>query len=175
MPYSSALPAGAEYARRYERLINIWDATVDNDPDPDGGFIPIRRVDQIVPTMTPVQDNAQTNDDLGAANLDTSAWSWTLAFRCIAARNSTTQILVDEFRILDAAYGDAIGSDAVVRVQWYHAPKTGTVGDPKGAWEGVGTVAIAPVDDGNLERWAVTITGQGPALRLASNPFDGRA
>lgn len=171
MPYSSALPAGAEYARRYERLINIFDAAANAGA---GGFVPIRRVDQIVPTMTPVQDNAQTNDDLGSANLDTSAWDWVLAFRCIAARDSATQVLVDEFKILDAAYGDAIGTAATVQVQWYHAPKVGIVGDPSGAWEGTGTVAIAPVDDGNLERWAVTITGKGPAVRIA-NPFDGRA
>ena len=28
---------------------------------------------------------------------------------------------------------------------------------------------------GSLERWAVTLTGKGPASRLSSNPFDGRA
>lgn len=172
MPYDSSLPAGAEYARRYERLINIFDASAD---DGEGAYIPIRRVDQIVPTMTPVLDNAQTNDDLGADNSDVSAWSWTLAFRVIAARDKDTQELVDEFAILDSAFGDAIGTDATVQVQWYHAPKTGSVGDPKGAWEGVGTVAIVPVDDGQLERWQVTITGKGPARRMASNPFDGRA
>jgi len=175
MPYSSALPAGAEYARRYEHLIDIWDPSVDNDPDPDGAFITIRRADQVVRTFTPVLDNAQTNDDLGSANQDVSAWNWTLAFRVIPARNSTTQELVDEYAILDAAQGDAIGSAAVVRVRFYHAPAEGSVGDPEGAWEGEATVAIAPVDDGSLERWAITLTGKGPATRLASNPFDGRA
>jgi hypothetical protein len=173
--YDSTLPAGAEYGRTYEHLIDIWDASVDNDPDPDGAFITIRRADQIVPTMTPVLDNAQTNDDLGSVNQDVSAWNWTLAFRVIPARNTTTQALVAEYAILDAAYGDAIGADATVRVRWYNAPKTGTVGDPEGAWEGVGTVAKTLVADGQTERWAVTITGQGLATRLATNPFVGRA
>jgi hypothetical protein len=170
--YDSNLPATAEYGRRYEHLIDIWDAAAEAGA---GAFITIRRCDQIVPTMTPVLDNAQTNDDLGAANQDVSAWSWVLAFRTIFARLSATQELVDEYAILDAAFGDAVGSAATVRVRWYNAPKTGTVGDPSGAWEGVGTVALVPVDDGNLERKAVTITGQGPAVRLGSNPFVGRA
>jgi hypothetical protein len=171
MPYDSTLPAGAEYARRYEHLIDIWDASATPSP----AFITIRRADQVVKTFTPVLDNAQTNDDLGSANSDVSAWNWTLAFRVIAARDSTTQALVDEYAILDAAVGDAIGTAAVVRVRFYHAPATGTVGDPEGAWEGDATVAIAPVDDGSLERWAVTLTGKGPAVRLPANPFDGRA
>jgi len=174
MVYDSTLPDTAEYARRYEHLIDIWDPTVDNGEDPDGWFITIRRADQVVKTFTPVLDNAQTNDDLGSTNSDVSAWNWTLAFRVIPARVKATQGLVDEYAILDAAQGDAIGSDAVVRVRFYHAPATGNVGDPKGAWEGEATVAIAPVDDGSLERWAVTLTGKGPATRLASNPFAGR-
>lgn len=169
--YDSALPATATYGRRYEHLIDIWDEAADPDP----AFITIRRCDQVVPTMTPVLDNAQTNDDLGAANADVSAWSWTLAFRTIAARIAATRVLVAEYGILNAAVGDAIGAAAVVRVRWYNAPATGIVGDPEGAWEGVGTVAIAPIDDGSLERWGVTITGQGPATRLSANPFVGRA
>ena len=167
--YDSTLPDTAEYARRYEHLIDIWDA-VATVP----AFITIRRADQIVPTPTPVLDNAQTNDDLGSPNADVSSWAWTLAFRVIAARNSTTRELVDEYKILDAAVGDATGTAAVVKVRWYDAPKTGTVGDPAGAWEGDATVAIAPVDEGSLERWAVTLTGKGPATRLATNPFEGR-
>jgi len=170
MTYDSSLPATAEYGRRYEHLIDIWDASLVTP-----AYITIRRADQIVPTMTPVLDNAQTNDDLGAANADVSAWSWTLAFRVIPARLASTQELVDEYAILNAAFGDAIGTAATVKVRWYNAPKTGTVGDPEGAWEGVGTVNIAPVDDGSLERWAITITGQGLATRLSSNPFAGRA
>lgn len=170
MPYSSALPTGAEYARRYEHLIDIWDASLTTP-----AYITIRRADQVVPTFTAVLDNAQTNDDLGSANQDVSAWNWSLAFRVIPARNSTTQALVSEFAILDAAVGDAIGTDAVVKVRFYHAPKEGSVGDPEGAWEGNATVAIAPVDDGSLERWAVTLTGKGSPVRLSSNPFAGRA
>lgn len=169
--YDSTLPAGTEYARRYEHLIDIWDASA----TPEAAFITIRRADQVVKTFTPVLDNAQTNDDLGSTNSDVSAWNWTLAFRVIPGRVTATQALVDEYAILDAAVGDAIGSAAVVRVRFYHAPATGTVGDPEGAWEGEATVAIAPVDDGSLERWAVTLTGKGPAARLSSNPFVGRA
>jgi len=170
MPYSSTLPAGSEYARRYEHLIDIWDASADPD-----AYITIRRADQVVPTFTPVLDNAQTNDDLGSANQDVSAWNWTLAFRVIPARDSTTQALVDEYAILDAAVGDAIGTAAVVKVRFYHAPKEGSVGDPEGAWEGEATVAKAPVDDGSLERWAITLTGKGEPRRLSSNPFAGRS
>lgn len=170
MPYSSALPAGVEYARRYEHLIRIWDASLTTP-----AFIYVRRADQIVYTPTPVLDNAQTNDDLGAPNSDVSSWGWTLAFRVIPARDSATRELVAEYKILNAAIGDAIGSAAVIKAQWFDAPKEGTVGDPDGAWEGDATVAIAPVDDGALERWAVTLTGKGPATRLSSNPFDGRS
>lgn len=170
--YDSTLPDTAEYARRYEHLIDIWDPT--GGTESDGAWLTIRRADQVVRTFTPVLDNAQTNDDLGAANSDVSANNWTLAFRVIPARVKATQALVDEYALLDAAVGDAIGSDAVVRVRFYHAPATGTVGDPKGAWEGQATVAIAPVDDGSLERWAVTLTGKGPATRLPANPFAGR-
>ncbi len=170
--YDSTLPAGAEYARRYEHLIDIWDPT--GGDESDGAWLTIRRADQVVKTFTPVLDNAQTNDDLGSTNQDVSAWNWTLAFRVIPARVTSTQALVDEYALLDAAQGDAIGSAAVVRVRFYHAPATGSVGDPKGAWEGEATVAISPVDDGSLERWAVTLTGKGPAERLASNPFAGR-
>ncbi|GAB3166897.1 hypothetical protein GCM10027059_26530 [Myceligenerans halotolerans] len=169
MPYDSSLPAGAELARRYEHLIDIWDESLATP-----AYISIRRADQVVPTFTPVLDNAQTNDDLGAANSDVSAWNWTLGFRVIPSRDSTTQALVDEYGILSAAVGDAIGTVAVVKVRFYHAPKTGTVGDPKGAWEGDATVAIAPVDDGSIERWQVTLTGKGSPTRLATNPFDGR-
>ena len=170
MPYSSDLPAGAEYARRYEHLVDIWDAGAVTP-----AYITIRRADQVVKTFTPVLDNAQTNDDLGSANSDVSAWNWTLAFRVIPARDTTTQALVDEYAILDAAVGDAIGSAAVVKVRFYHAPAEGSVGDPEGAWEGLATVALAPVDDGSLERWAITLTGKGPATRLSSNPFAGRS
>ncbi|MDR7385208.1 hypothetical protein [Promicromonospora iranensis] len=167
--YDSTLPDTAEYARRYEHLIDIWGANLTTP-----AFITIRRADQVVKTFTPVLDNAQTNDDLGSTNQDVSAWNWTLAFRVIPARVKATQELVDEYEILDAAVGDAVGTDAVVRVRFYHAPKEGTVGDPRGAWEGLATVAIAPVDDGQTERWAVTLTGKGPATRLAGNPFVGR-
>lgn len=170
MPYNPALPAGAQYAKRYEHLIDLWNPAATPAP----AFITVRRADTIISTPTPVLENAQTNDDLGSANSEVTAWDWLLTYRVIAARNSTTQELVDEYAILDSAVGDAIGDDAVVRARWYHAPKIGDVGDPRGAWEGLFTVAIAPVADGNLERWAVTMTGKGPATRLATNPFDGR-
>lgn len=170
MPYDSSLPAGAELARRYEHLIDIWDASLATP-----AYISIRRADQVVPTFTPVLDNAQTNDDLGSQNQDVSAWNWSLGFRVIPSRDSTTQELVDEYGILNAAVGDAIGTAAIVKVRFYHAPKTGTVGDPAGAWEGDATVAITPVDDGSIERWQVTLTGKGQPTRLGSNPFDGRA
>lgn len=170
MPYDSTL-TGAENARRYERLIDIWH----EGADPAPAYITIRRADQIVPTFTPVLDNAQTNDDLGSANSDVSAWNWGLSFRVIPARDDTTQVLATEFGLLDAAVGDAIGTDAVVKVRFYHAPKAGSVGDPKSAWEGEATVAITPVDDGSLERWTVTLTGKGQPTRLSANPFDGRA
>lgn len=171
MPYDSSLPAGTEYARRYEHLIRIWD----ENATPEPAFIYVRRADQIVYTPTPIRDNAQTNDDLGSPNEDVSGWGWTLAFRVIPARITATRELVDEYKILNAAVGDAIGSAAVIKAQWFDAPAEGAVGDPDSAWEGDATVAIAPVDDGSTERWAVTLTGKGPAVRLAANPFDGRA
>lgn len=172
VPYDPTLPAGATLRKSYEFGVDV---NVGSSGTPS--WQPTRRIFNVQPTMTPITQDAQTYDDEGAPNADVSAWSWVLAYSVYVNRDSATGVLPPELAALQARYGDAIAENAVIGVRWYDKPSDGRAPDADQAWQGVGTVAIVRgnIDPtGANERWDVTITGKGKAVRI-TNPFDGWA
>ena len=170
--YDPTLPAGSTLGKSYE-----YGVDVDTGAGglADAIWQAVRRIFNVLPTMTPVTQDAQTYDDLGSPNADVSAWSWTLAWSVYVNRANGT--LPAELLALQARFGDKKGEAAKIRVRWYHKPSDGTTPDPAEAFEGVGTVAIVRgnIDPTGLnEMWNVTITGTGYAVRIP-NPFEGWA
>lgn len=179
--YSPTLPAGSTLGKSYEYGFDVYNGTasaglVASASDPL--WLPVRRALNVVPTMTPVTQDAQSYDDKGAPNADVSAWSWTLGAAAYVNRSATTGEPVAELKVLQLRVGDTKGETAQVAVRWYHKPSDGSTADPNEAFIGIATVAYTRNNagpEGTNEQWGLTLTGVGFATRLSANPFSGWA
>lgn len=178
--YSPDLPVGSVLNKSYEYGIEVH-----NGPAADSVtaaadsalWLPVRRVLNLVPNMTPVTQTAQTYDDKGSDNNDVTAWNFSIGFAAYVNRSATTGEPVPELKVLQLRVGDTRGEDAKVGVRWYHKPSDGSTPDPNESFRGIATVAYTRNNagaDGANEQWGITLTGVGPAVRIA-NPFDGWA
>lgn len=164
------LPAGTTLGKSFEYGldVNLGTESVPN-------WQSVRRISGFQPTPTPTTQDAQTYDDLGAANSDVTGWSWTLAFNVQVNRSITTGLYLPEIEALLArTRPTAKGADAVIDVRWYHKPETGEP-NPTDAGRGVATVAYTRVNtgpNGEIEQLSVTLTGKGPYTEIA-NPWAG--
>ncbi|GAB2457523.1 phage tail tube protein [Xylanimonas ulmi] len=173
MAYDPSLPAGSTLGKSFEYGVDVDTAAA-------GVATPvwqaIRRIFNVVPTMTPITQTAQTYDDLGSPNDEVTAWSWSLAFSVYVNRALETGSLLPEIKALFDRYGDKRGDKAVAHVRWYHKPaESDATPDPSDAFEGRCTVAIVRGNagpDGANEMWNITLTGKGYATRI-ENPFEG--
>jgi hypothetical protein len=180
MKYSPTLPAGSSLGKSYEYGFDVYNgpsvdamAAVDASPL----WLPVRRALNIAPNMTPVQQTAQTYDDLGSQNNDTVAWNFTLGASAFVNRSVSTGLMVPELQAIYDRMGDTKGEDAKIGIRWYHKPSDGSAPNPKESWKGLATVAptrgnVAP--DGANELSNITFTGTGPAQR-STYIFDGWA
>lgn len=178
MPYSPSLPAGSSLGKSYEYGFDVYngpsvDAMAAADDSPL--WLPVRRALNILPTMTPVTQPAQSYDDLGSQNNDTVAWNFTLGASAFVNRSASTGLMVPELKAIYDRMGDTKGEDAKIGVRWYHKPSDGSAPNPDESWKGLATVAptrgnVAP--DGANELSNITFTGTGPAER-STYLFDG--
>jgi len=164
------LPAGTTVGKSYEYGLDVNVGTADA-PE----WQPVRRISGFQPTPTPTTQDAQTYDDLGAANSDVTGWSWTLAFNAQVNRSLTTGEYLPEIEALLArTRPSAKGEGAVIEARWYHKPEAGKP-NPNDAGQGVATVAYSRQNTGpggEIEVLAFTLTGKGPAEEIP-NPFTG--
>ena len=164
------LPAGSTIGKSFEYGLDINVGTFDA-PE----WQPVRRISNFQPTPTPTTQDAQTYDDLGAANSDVTGWSWTLAFNAQVNRSVTTGKYLPEIEaLLSRTRPSAKGEAAVIGVRWYHKPETG-VANPDDAGQGVATVSYQRQNtgaEGSIEVFAFTLTGKGPYEEI-QNPFTG--
>lgn len=164
------LPAGTTVGKSYEYGLDVNVGTV---AAPE--WQPVRRISGFQPTPTPTTQDAQTYDDLGAANSDVTGWSWTLAFNAQVNRSTTTGEYLPEIEALLArTRPTSKGELAVIEVRWYHKPETGKA-NPTDAQQGVATVSYSRQNtgaEGAIEVFAFTLTGKGPAEEI-TNPFAG--
>ena len=170
MSESVPLPAGSTLGKSFEYGldVNLGSTAVPN-------WQSVRRISGFQPTPTPTTQDAQTYDDLGAANADVTGWSWTLAFNVQVNRNIVSGLYLPEIEALLArTRPSAKGAAAVVEVRWYHKPETGAA-NPTDAGQGFATVAYSRQNtgpNGEIEVLSVTLTGKGPYTEIA-NPFTG--
>lgn len=178
--YSPTLPAGSTLGKSFEYGFDVYNGSASaglTASDSDPLWLPVRRALNVVPNTTPITQDAQSYDDLGAPNADVSAWSFTLAAAAYVNRSATTGEPVPELKVLQLRVGDTKGEDAKVAVRWYHKPSDGSTPDPNEAFKGVATVAYTRNNagpEGTNEQWGLTLTGVGFAVRMA-NPFTGWA
>ncbi|MFD6093974.1 phage tail tube protein [Oerskovia sp. NPDC060338] len=171
MTTSPSVPAGTTLGKSYEYGMRI-------DLGYPGGaenFVDVRRMSELQPTPTPVTQDVQTYDDFGAPNSDKTSESFGITLTVLGNRSSVTGKYLPELqKFHDATRPSAKGEDAVVRVQYFHKPETGTP-DPDDAFEGLATVSIGRQNagaDGAVERSNITLTGKGQRKEIA-NPFAG--
>lgn len=164
------LPAGSTLGKSFEYGLDVNLGTYDVPV-----WQPVRRISGFQPTPTPTTQDAQTYDDLGAANSDVTGWSWTLAFNVQVNRSIATGLYLAEVEALLArTKPTAKGEAAVIDVRWYHKPESGAA-NPTDAGRGFATVAYTRQNTGpagEIEVLAVTLTGKGPYEEI-SNPFAG--
>ncbi|MFF2493253.1 phage tail tube protein [Agromyces sp. NPDC058064] len=164
------LPAGSTLGKSFEYGMDVNLGTYDT-PD----WQPIRRMSGYQPTYTPTTQDAQTYDDLGAANQDVTGWSHAHAFNVQVNRSITTGAYLPEIEAIRArTLPSAKGAAAVLDVRWYHKPESGEP-NPTDAGRGFVTVAYQRQNtgpNGEIEQWSVTLTGKGPYEEIA-NPFAG--
>lgn len=164
------LPAGSTLGKSFEYGLDVNLGTTEAPI-----WQPVRRISGFNPTPTPTKQDAQTYDDLGAANSDITGWSWALAFNVQVNRSIATGLYLPEVEALLArTKPTAKGESAVIEVRWYHKPETGAP-NPTDAGRGFATVAYTRQNTGpagEIEVLAVTLTGKGPYEEIA-NPFAG--
>ena len=164
------LPAGSTLGKSFEYGLDINVGTTGSPI-----WQPVRRISGFQPTPTPTTQDAQTYDDLGAANSDVTGWSWTLAFNVQVNRSITTGAYLPEVEaILARTKPTAKGEAAVIEARWYHKPETGAANEAD-AGQGFATVAYTRQNTGpagEIEVLAVTLTGKGPYEEI-TNPFTG--
>lgn len=166
------LPAGTTIGKSYEYGLDVNTGTVDVPV-----WQPVRRISGFQPTPTPTTQDAQTYDDMGAANSDVTGWSWALAFNAQVNRSVTTGLYLPEIEALLArTRPSAKGEAATIDVRWYHKPESGAP-NPNDAGRGIATVAYTRQNtgpEGAIEVLAFTLTGKGPYEEI-DNPFEGWA
>jgi len=164
------LPAGSTLGKSFEYGIDVNLGTSEAPV-----WQPVRRISGFQPTPTPTTQDAQTYDDLGAANVDVTGWSFAITFNAQVNRNFSTGFYLPEIEALLArTKPSAKGELAVIEVRWYHKPESGTP-NPTDAGRGLATVAYTRSNTGaggEIEVLAFTLTGKGPAEEI-SNPFTG--
>ena len=164
------LPAGTTLGKSFEYGIDINVGTFAAKV-----WQPFRRISGFQPAPTPQTQDAQTYDDLGAANSDVTGWSWALAFNVQVNRSITTGLYLPEVEaILDRTKPTAKGAEAVLETRWYHKPESGAP-NASDAGRGIATAAYSRQNtgpNGEIEVLAVTLTGKGPYEEIV-NPFAG--
>jgi len=164
------LPAGTTLGKSYEYGCDINVGTFDVKV-----WQPFRRISGFQPSPTPQTQDAQTYDDLGAANSDVTGWSVNLAFNAQVNRSVTTGKYLPEIEaVLDRTGTGAVGEAAVLEARWYHKPGTGTP-NPDDAGQGFFTANATRQNtgpNGEIEVLAITLTGKGEYEKIV-NPFTG--
>lgn len=164
------LPAGSTLGKSFEYGLDLNLGTTEA-----AIWQAVRRISGYNPTLTPTTQDAQTYDDLGAANSDVTGWSWGLAFNVQVNRSISTGLYLPEVEALIArTKPNAKGEAAVIEARWYHKPETGAP-NPTDAGRGFATVAYTRQNTGpggEIEVLSVTLTGKGPYEEIA-NPFVG--
>lgn len=164
------LPAGSTLGKSFEYGIDINLGTYGSP-----NWQPVRRISGFSPTPTPTTQDAQTYDDLGAANADVTGWSYAIAFNAQVNRIVSTGLYLPEIEALLARTNpDSKGDSAVVDIRWYHKPESG-VANPTDAYRMLATVAWSRANtgpEGTIETLSFTLTGKGPAEKI-TNPFAG--
>jgi len=131
----------------------------------------IRFISAVDPQVTPVTQDAQTYDDLGAPNEVRTSESWTLGFTVQQHRLEDGSYLPEVEALLALAAPDAVGNAATGEFRWYDKPAEGDPNEDD-AFEGSATVQINRGETGNdgIGGWAVTLTGRG-RRRAIENPL----
>jgi hypothetical protein len=163
------LPEGATLGKSFEYGVDI---NIGTEAAPI--WQPVRRMKGFNPTYTPVTQDAQTYDDLGAPNNDITGWGATLAFAVLVNRLLSSGLYLPEIEALIARGDLAVGTSAVLDVRWYHKPAEGTP-NPNDARRGSFTVSLTRNQTGpggEIEELGVTLAGKGEYRKMA-NPFLG--
>ncbi|TFD09823.1 hypothetical protein E3T26_14440 [Cryobacterium sp. TMT1-21] len=166
------LPAGTTLGKSFEYGLDV---NLGTEAVPV--WQPVRRISGFQPSPTPTTQDAQTYDDLGAANSDVTGWSIALAFNVQVNRAITTGLYLPEIEaILARTKPTAKGEAAVLDVRWYHKPESGAP-NPTDAGRGFTTVSYSRQNtgpNGEIEVLSVSLTGKGTYDEIA-NPFAGWA
>jgi hypothetical protein len=164
------LPAGTTLGKSYEYGIDI---NLNTYADPS--WQPIRRMLGYQPVDTPVTQDAQTYDDLGAPNSDTTSWGFGHSFNVQVHRSLTTGLFLPEVEALLArTKPSAVAELATIDYRWYHKPAVGTP-NPNDAGRGLATVSKTRQNTGpggEIELFGFTLSGKGSYEEIA-NPFTG--
>lgn len=164
------LPAGTTLGKSFEYGIDINVGTLAAKV-----WQPFRRISGFQPSPTPTTQDAQTYDDLGAANVDVTGWSISHAFNAQVNRSVTTGLYLPEVEaVLARTNPDAKGESAVIEARWYHKPESGAA-NPNDAGQGFFTVSTTRQNsgpNGEIEVLSVSLTGKGTYDKIA-NPFAG--
>lgn len=164
------LPAGTSLGHSYEYGLNINIGSIASKV-----WQALRRASDIQVTPTPKTQPAQTYDDLGADNADVTAWNAQISFTVQANRNTTTgEYLPEVEALLARTRPDAKGDLAVIEVQWYDKPETGTPNQDD-AGQGLFTVAVSRGNvsaDGAVATFNFTLTSKGSPSAI-TNPWTG--
>lgn len=170
MSIAVPLPAGSTLGKSFEYGLDVNTGTYSAPV-----WQPVRRISGFQPSPTPNTQDAQTYDDLGAANSDVTGWSFSLAFNVQVNRSTTTGLYLTEIEaILARTKPNAKGESAVLDVRWYHKPESGEP-NPNDAGRGFTTVSYSRQNtgpNGEIEVLSVSLTGKGPYEEIA-NPFAG--
>lgn len=171
MTTTHTVPAGTTLGKSYE-----YGQRIDlGYPGGQENWVDVRRMSDFQATPTPITQDAQTYDDLGSPNASKTGEAVATAFSVLGNRSATTgKYLPEVQKLVDAQRPSAKGELAVVRMQYFHKPETGTP-DPDDAYEYLATVAYTRQDvsaAGAVERLNFSLTGQGPRIEIL-NPFAG--
>jgi hypothetical protein len=166
------LPAGSTLGKSFEYGIDVNLGTYDVPV-----WQPVRRISGFQPSPTPTTQDAQTYDDLGAANQDVTGWSINHSFNAQVNRSITTGLYLPEVEAVLARTGpESKGESAVLDARWYHKPESGAP-NPNDAGRGFFTVSTTRQNsgpNGEIEVLSITLTGKGPYDKIV-NPFAGWA
>jgi hypothetical protein len=170
MSNAVTLPAGSTLGKSFEYGIDVNLGTFAAPV-----WQPVRRISGFQPSPTPTTVNAQSYDDLGAANADVTGWSIAHAFNVQVNRSTATGLYLPEIEaILARTKPTAKGESAVLDVRWYHKPESGTP-NPNDAGRGFMTVSYSRQNsgpNGEIEILSVSLTGKG-TYDAITNPFAG--
>lgn len=157
---TSATTEPTQYGFSYEYGVDIYSAV-------SNGWLPIRFISSVNPTVSPKEVDAATYDDNGADHPVRVGETPSLSFYVQMHRLANGNFLPEVETLLAATRPDAVGSLGVVKVRYYDKPVKGKP-NSKEAYEMTATVSAERASTGNAELsgWNFTLNGQGARNKI---------